>query len=129
AKEEEVARLGRNCGLQHRAAAAQMHRQHLNAKLARRGDCFADRVRDIMKLQIEENSSSSAGDLANEFWAGCGIEFETDFVEGGDAGQSRDEAEGLGLTGKVQRHNQAVAYANPWCKRVHSVIRIRFMER
>jgi hypothetical protein len=64
--------------LDHFASAAQMHGQHLHAQLSGRFHGARDRIRNIVKFEIEKNIRAGFFHCGNNFGAKSGVELQAD---------------------------------------------------
>ena len=86
-------------GLQHRRTTVRVHGHHVDAQRAEHPAGPAHCGRNVVHLQIEKRQIAEAGQRANCFGSGCGVELETDL---GDAEIWSE------LTSESQRQHQVV---------------------
>ena len=79
AEQQDVSRLCRNSGPNHRFAAGQMDRQHLYFKLSGRFDGKGNCVGYVVQLKIEKNIRARCTNGSDDLWTFRGVKLQADF--------------------------------------------------
>lgn len=90
---------------QHLTAATQVHRQHLHAEIAGCTDCFRDRVRNVVQLQVEKNLCAGREDAAHYLRSAGGVKLQPNFEKGDIAAELLDELQRFTRGRHVERHD------------------------
>src|SRR5260221_6100952 len=95
---------------QHGRAAARVNGEHIRSQFYSGFHGMADRVRDVMQLQIEEDAPAGTNQLPYQFRAFGGEELQSYFVNAGSIGNALDKRlRGSGVR-NIQGNNKPVPH-------------------